>query len=115
MLLAQDPFRAFMPFPAVAVAGRTEGSLAGLTFGVKDLFDVAGYRTGCGNPVKLAQSPVASQHAPAVQVLLDAGARFVGKTHTDEFAYSMNGENFHYGTPINVRYRQEFWPPMTAR
>jgi len=38
-----------------------------------------------------------------VQTLLDAGARFMGKVHTDEFAYSMNGENHHYGTPINVR------------
>jgi amidase len=27
----------------------------------------------------------------------------VGKTHTDELAYSLNGENVHYGTPINPR------------
>ena len=25
----------------------------------------------------------------------------VGKTHTDELAYSLNGENMHYGTPTN--------------
>ena len=40
-------------------------------------------------------------NAPAVQRLLDAGARFIGKTHTDEFAFSMNGRNAHFGTPIN--------------
>ena len=26
----------------------------------------------------------------------------VGKTHTDELTFSLNGENAHYGTPINV-------------
>jgi amidase len=34
--------------------------------------------------------------------LLDAGARVVGKTHTDEMAWSLLGENAHYGTPVNV-------------
>jgi amidase len=27
----------------------------------------------------------------------------VGKTHTDELAYSLTGENIHYGTPVNPR------------
>ena len=35
------------------------------------------------------------------QALLDAGADLVGKTHLDELAYSLNGENIHYGTPVN--------------
>ena len=34
--------------------------------------------------------------------LLDAGANMVGKTHTDEITWSLNGENAHYGTPVNV-------------
>ncbi len=42
-----------------------------------------------------------STTAVAVTRLLTAGARVVGKTHTDELAYSLNGENRHYGTPIN--------------
>jgi amidase len=37
-----------------------------------------------------------------VQALLDAGASLAGKTITDELAYSLNGQNFHYGTPANV-------------
>lgn len=101
MLLETDPAHAFMPYPAVPVANSPSGALAGLTFGVKDLFDVAGYRTGCGNPVKLAQSPVASVSAPPVQALLDAGARFVGKAHTEELAWSLYGTNAHFGTPLN--------------
>ena len=84
-------------------ASAANGPLAGLTFAVKDLYDVAGYPTGGGHPLMRQQSDIKTINAPAVQTLLDAGARFVGKTHTDEFAYSMNGENFHYGTPINVR------------
>jgi amidase len=36
-----------------------------------------------------------------VQRLLAAGARFVGKTVTDELAFSMNGQNAHFGSPIN--------------
>ncbi len=58
MLIAHDPARAFMPYPPVAVEGSASGPLASLSFGVKDLFDVAGYPTGCGNPVKLAESGI---------------------------------------------------------
>lgn len=101
MLLGHDPAHAFMPYPAVAVDGAAAGPLQSLTFGVKDLYDVAGYRTACGNPVKLAQSPVAEISAPAVQALLDAGALFVGKTHTEELAWSLYGTNAHFGTPLN--------------
>ena len=36
-----------------------------------------------------------------VQLLLEAGASVKGKTHMDELAYSLNGENAHYGTPRN--------------
>jgi amidase len=101
MLLGHDPVHAFMPYPARAVGGRLSGRLSSLTFGVKDIFDVAGYPTGCGNPVKLAESGPAPAHAPAVQALLDAGAIFVGKTHTEELAWSLYGANAHFGTPTN--------------
>jgi amidase len=68
---------------------------------VKDLFDVAGYPTGGGNPHVLALSGIKTRTAPTVQRLLDSGARFVGKTYTDELAFSMNGINAHFGAPIN--------------
>jgi amidase len=101
MLLTHDPARAFVPYPAVPVPCAPTGPLSGLSFAAKDLFDVAGYPTGGGNPLVLAMSGIRSAHAPAVQRLLDAGARFVGKTHTDELAFSMNGRNAHFGTPRN--------------
>ncbi len=99
--MRDDPFRAFLPYPGAAVAGKANGPLARLRLGVKDLFDVAGYPTGGGSPHKLAMSGIKTQTAPVVQALLDAGAEFAGKTHTDELAYSLNGRNAHFGTPVN--------------
>jgi len=101
MLLTHDPAHAFVPYPAVPVPGAPTGPLAGLSFAVKDLFDVAGYPTGGGNPLILAMSGIKTGTAPAVQALLDAGARFVGKTVTDELAFGMTGRNVHFGTPCN--------------
>ncbi len=102
MLLKDDPPGAFMRYPAVPVAHAEDGPLSGLTVAIKDLFDVAGYPTGCGNPAKLAGSAIAEKNAPVVQMLLDAGAEFVGKTITDELAFSLQGQNVHYGTPVNA-------------
>lgn len=96
-----DPAHAFVPYPEAPVPRAATGPLAGLSFAVKDLFDVAGYPTGGGSPIVLAMSGIKSTTAPTVQRLLDAGARFVGKTVTDELAFSMNGNNAHFGAPIN--------------
>ncbi|EIM27101.1 amidase [Microvirga lotononidis] len=101
MLLDRDPAHAFMPYPAVPVPHAPSGPLSGLTFAAKDLFDVAGYPTSAGSPHMLAMSGIKSRTAPTVQKLLDAGARLVGKTITDELAFSMSGKNAHFGTPVN--------------
>jgi amidase len=101
MPLVHDTARAFMPYPEVPVPQAGTGPLAGLSFGVKDLFDVAGYPTSGGQPFQLAMSGIKQRTAPTVQKLLDAGARFVGKTITDELAFSMNGQNAHFGSPVN--------------
>jgi amidase len=79
----------------------SEGPLAGLTFAVKDLFDVKGFKSGWGNPDRLREAPEAVATAPAVLVPLMAGAEMIGKTHTDEIACGMFGMNPHFGTPIN--------------
>ena len=96
-----DPAHAFVPYPDVPVPSAPTGPLCDLRFAVKDLFDVAGYPTGGGSPLVLAMSGIKTRTAPTVQTLLDAGARFFGKTVTDEFAFSMNGNNAHFGAPIN--------------
>ncbi len=73
-----------------------------LTFAVKDIYDVAGYPTGSGNPTRRKENGIAAAHAPVVARLLAAGARFVGKTHTSEMAFSLDGRNDRDGTPVNV-------------
>jgi amidase len=98
-----DPVGAFLRENQVALPGASTGPLSGLTFAVKDVFHIAGHRTGFGNPEWLATHEPAAETAVAVQRLLDAGARMIGKAHTDEMAYSLTGENVHYGTPVNSR------------
>ncbi|KAM7478001.1 hypothetical protein LguiA_026214 [Lonicera macranthoides] len=78
-------------------------ALNNLTFTVKDIFDVDGYVTGFGNPDWARTHSAATSTAPSVLALLAEGATCVGKTVMDEMAYSINGENVHYGTPTNPR------------
>jgi amidase len=101
-ILDLDKVGAFCRHTHVEVAGAAGGPLAGLTCGIKDLYDIAGHKTGFGSPAWLATHGAATVTAPPVQGILDAGARIAGKTHTDEMAYSINGENAHYGAPVNV-------------
>ena len=102
-MTVHDPYNAFCRHTQVELAGAPQGPLRGLTFAVKDVFDLAGHRTGNGNPVWLETHPPAARTASSVERLLAAGAQMVGKTHTDEMTYSLNGENVHYGTPTNPR------------
>ena len=97
-----DPCGAFFRHLEITEPGRSNGPLAGLTFGAKDLFDVKGYPTGAGNPDWLRTHGPATETAPAIQLLLEAGARLAGKTITDELAFSLSGKNIHYGTPLNA-------------
>lgn len=81
--------------------GAWEGPLAGLSVAVKDLFAVKGYRIGAGNPTYLDGARAEPSTAPAVTDLLRGGASLRGIARTDEFAYSIAGDNAHYGTPPN--------------
>jgi amidase len=98
----QDPLGAFAPHGRVEMEGAAQGPLAGVPFAVKDIFDVRGVITGRGNPDWLASHAPATANAPAVDALLDAGAKLVGKTITEELAFSVIGSNPYYGTPKNV-------------
>jgi amidase len=80
-----------------------DGPLADLSFAVKDLIDIAGYKSAWGNPDRLREAQPAVATAPAALVPLRAGAHLIGKTHTDEVACGMFGMNPHFGTPINPK------------
>ena len=92
---------AFVPGTKRRIEGRTGGPLSGLTFAVKDLFDVAGLPTGSGNPDWQGAGRPAERHAWAVEALLGAGAAFIGKTVTDEVSLGILGESAFFGTPVN--------------
>merc|ERR1711960_2991 len=81
--------------------GAWDGPLAGLTVAVKDVFAIKGYRVGAGNPTFLDGARPETRTAPAVGDLLRGGASLRGIARTDEFAYSIAGDNVHYGTPPN--------------
>ncbi len=94
----------FVPHDLAApLRGAASGPLAGLSAVVKDMYDIAGERTGCGSPEWLATNPPAARNCPPVQKVLDAGATIIGKTVCDEYFYSVSGANAHYGTPVNAR------------
>ena len=95
---------AFVPHDLPApIAGAAEGPLAGLTVAVKDMYDIAGTRTGGGSPDWLNTHLPAASHAAVIRRLLERGATVIGKTVCDEFFFSVTGANAHYGTPINPR------------
>jgi len=98
----RDQVGAFTRHTHAELSGANSGPLAGLTFGLKDIYDVAGHRTGFGSPDWLRTHDAATANARVLQALLDAGASMVGRTHTEEMAFSITGENAHYGTPLNV-------------
>jgi len=94
----------FVPHDLQAsVRGAATGPLAGLTVVVKDMYDIAGSRTGGGSPEWLAEQNPAIRNAAVVEQILAAGAIITGKTICDEFFYSVTGVNAHYGTPRNLR------------
>lgn len=98
----QDHWNAFVNKDLVREPAGS-GTLNGLTFAVKDVFDIQGHTSTAGNPDWLNTHNPAIKHAKAIDLLLHNGAKLTGTAHTDELMYSLNGENFHYGTPVNPK------------
>ncbi|MEI1377366.1 AtzE family amidohydrolase [Nostoc sp. UHCC 0926] len=80
--------------------GNNPGTLAGVPFAVKNLFDIAGLTTLAGSKIN-AENPAASQDATAIVKLKQAGAVLVGALNMDEYAYGFVTENSHYGATHN--------------
>lgn len=82
-----------------------DGCLKDLRFAVKDVFDIQSRVPGAGNPDWKRTHAAAGENAPLINILLEQGARLIGIAHTDELMFGLNGENEHYGTPVNPRAR----------
>jgi len=108
MVAIEDNVGGFVPGPRAERAPLGTGRLSGLSFAVKDLFDLAGVVTTFGNPDWARTHAPAIATAPVVLALLQAGARLAGKTKTQELAYGLTGENVWHGTPTNPAAPERF-------
>lgn len=100
-IFERDTVAAFCQHAPVHIEASKAGLLNGLSYGLKDIYDIEGIPTGFGSPAWLNSHPIPTISAAFIQTLCNAGATLLGKTHTDELTYSILGINAHYGTPIN--------------
>ncbi|CAI3958547.1 Asp-tRNAAsn/Glu-tRNAGln amidotransferase A subunit or related amidase (GatA) (PDB:3H0L) [Commensalibacter communis] len=87
--------------------GQDPGPLAGVPFGVKDLFDVKDITTTAGS-VLLADHAPALKDATVITRLCNAGAVPVATLNMDEFAYGFVTDNTHYGITKNPHDTRRF-------
>jgi AtzE family amidohydrolase len=85
---------------AKVAAGEDPGPLAGVPYGVKDLFDLRGLPTTAGSG-RLRSAPSAASDAIAVSLLRKAGAVLVATLNMDEFAYGFVTDNATWGVTRN--------------
>jgi 1-carboxybiuret hydrolase len=85
---------------AALARGRAPGSLAGVPFAVKNLFDIAGLPTLAGSKINRDRVP-ATRDATLVARLEAQGAVLVGALNMGEYAYDFTGENVHDGASRN--------------
>ena len=78
-----------------------KGNLLDMRFLCKDMCQIKGFKTSCGNPDFYNHTAEATENAPFLEKILNEGAILEGITICDEFFYSIIGENIHYGTPSN--------------
>lgn len=77
------------------------GSLCGVPWMLKDLFDVAGRPTTASSVFLSDVRETPTRDSALVAALQSAGAVLAGKTHLNEFAYGLDGVNTHFGTVPN--------------
>ncbi len=81
-------------------SGQPLGPLAGVPFGVKDLFDMARVTTVAGSKIHAERAPAVAD-AAVVTRLHAAGGVLTGALTMDEYAYGFTTENHHHGPTHN--------------
>ncbi|BAT19987.1 AtzE family amidohydrolase [Asaia bogorensis] len=99
-LLSERALNQARRIDALVAEGIDPGPLAGVPFGIKDLFDVQGLVTTAGSKVLASEAP-ADCDALLVSRLIEAGAIPLATTNMDEFAYGFATDNAHYGMTKN--------------
>ena len=85
-----------------------QGRLNGLSFAAKDLFEIKGHTASLGNPQWRATHQPSATTSSIIKKLLNEGARLKGITITDEFMWSIKGDNVHFGAPLNAKVPDSF-------
>ena len=83
-----------------AVAAGKALPLAGVPYGVKNLFDIAGVTTRAGSKIN-RDNPPARADAFLIERMKAAGAVLLGGLNMGEYAYDFTGENAHDGASLN--------------
>ena len=97
--------------PTIAVPSRLyytmtkEQPLAGLRIAVKDIYDIAGTKSGCGSRAYYELYSAVNKTAFAIQKLIDDGAILVGKAKTSQFVIgeTATADWVDYHCPFNPR------------
>ena len=71
--------------------------LAGIPISVKDCFDVAGYATSSGSRFYQERSGIRTANSAVARQIRSAGGIITGKTHLNQLAYGLTGENRDFG------------------
>ena len=82
--------------------GEEVGDLAGVPIAVKDNIDWGGLITSAGSPK--AYNKKATNTASVLENLIRRGAIPIGKTHLNEFAVGLTGENDQFGNLENPHF-----------
>jgi len=96
---AEGAFRQAREAEVAVRRGAKLGALHGVPVSIKSSIEVAGFRCEAGT--KLRQGTVASQDAPLVSRLRDAGAIILGTTNTPELLMAWETDNLLYGRTNN--------------
>src|SRR3989344_7609359 len=79
--------------------GQQLSPLAGIPFGIKDIFSTKAVRTTAGSEVLENYVPV--YDATVIDRLKNAGVSIIGKTNLDAWAHGSSGENSDFGSTHN--------------
>jgi len=83
-----------------AIADGEAPPLAGVTYAVKNLFDVEGVTTRAGSKIN-RDNPPAGNDATLIRKMAVGGAVILGALNMGEYAYDFTGENAHDGPSHN--------------